>query len=323
VISMSPSAVSAVKALSALSLQSSAVSGYSNGSCNGSFNGSHRTASGYDIADIAPAANQVNGMNVGDEEYPDIPSDPELDADGHQSIYHHGLSHDISHDPGCDEEEKLDRDPSTRAISTASIPPGNPVFHSLQSQIEERDQRILELEQENEALRKFVAQIQQSRKRLDSMSYKKWTAEQIASWISKLDDGIFAHFYAKLCDRLKEDGVEGSDLRDINTHQDWKRYGITKLVLRKKLIQHVSDLIDTEMYHHPDGGGQVTAQVNMNQVSNPTDEMEAIVEMDEDAMAPGTFDEGQVSGLTGNSSAFKPYVRPSKRRMTPYGAPYM
>ena len=127
-----------VKALSTLSLQSSAMSGYSNQS-NGSLHGSYRTASGYNITDIASAA------SVHEEEYPDIP--PELDVDGQS-------------------DEKLDRDPSTRptrarssSSAAAAIPPGNPVFQSLQSQIEERDQRILELEQENEALRKLVAQV--------------------------------------------------------------------------------------------------------------------------------------------------------------------
>ena len=161
------------------------------------------------------------------------------------------------------------------------------------------------------------------------MSYKKWSAEQIASWISKLDNGVFAHFYGKLSDRLKEDGVDGSDLQDINTHQDWKRYGITKVVLRKKLIQHVSDLIDNDMYHHggdhADGGGHVTPHAN--EVANPTDEVDDNVEEEEDfgdIMPPGTFEEGQTS-ITGNSSAFKPYVRSQKRkrRMTPYGAPFI
>jgi len=238
-----------------------------------------------------------NGVN---DEYPEIPSDPELELNE------------------LNEEEKMEHDTTTKPTFTdhdTELPPGDPVFQSLQSQIDERDQRILALEQENQMLRNLVAQIQKSRNRLDSMSYKKWNTEQIASWISKLDHGMFAHFYHKLLDRMQDDGIEGGDLKDINTHSDWKRYGINKFGLRKVLIQHVSDLIDNDMYE-PDGAGQVTPHENdgdgnaKNQGLNPSKEVE------EDEIPPGTFEEGQPSMMTGNSKVFT--MSPKKRRMTPY-----
>jgi len=241
--------------------------------------------------EVAPAADHAEH-----DEYPEIPSDPELNED---------------------EDEKLEHDTATKPRFT-ELPPGDPVFQSLQSQIDERDQRILELEEENQMLRNLVAQIQKSRNRLDSMSYKKWNAEQIASWISKLDNGMFAHFYQKLLDRMKDDSIEGGDLKDINTHSDWKRYGITKFNLRKVLIQHVSDLIDNDMYE-ADGSGQVTPNGNDDADPDPNAKnqgLNPLNENDEDVMPPGTFEEGQPSMMTGNSGVFT--VNPKKRRMTPY-----
>merc|ERR1711902_399964 len=100
------------------------------------------------------------------------------------------------------------------------------------NQIAAKDARIRELEQENKEVR------------LDCLNYKNWTSQMIATWIRDLDDGAYEDCWEQIRERLVDDGVEGSDLADINgpdneaAHRNWKRFGVKKYGHRKRLIEH-------------------------------------------------------------------------------------
>eukprot|EP01084_Bolivina_argentea_P142622 250555_1 len=76
---------------------------------------------------------------------------------------------------------------------------------------------------------------------IDMVKYMNWKYEEIVEWIMSLDNGRFEQYKNILLENLKEEGIEGSDLCDVN-EIDLKSWGVKNFKDKKLLLAKLKEL---------------------------------------------------------------------------------
>ncbi len=111
------------------------------------------------------------------------------------------------------------------------------------------DEKAMEIE--NNRLKKENNELW--RNNINPKDYKQWNWEQSALWILSLDDGNYNQYKNELMKHLKEEEIEGDDLKDIK-EDDLMRWGIKKFKDKKHLIKSIKQLINGNQNIDNEGG---------------------------------------------------------------------
>ena len=124
---------------------------------------------------------------------------------------------------------------------------------------EEEKEKDLMIKELKEEVQKLKLQC------LDEQKYEEWNHEEIAAWIMGLDEGRFVKYEKTVKRNLKEEEVEGSMLSKVDG-ADLKRWGITKFMDFKYLLQQIESLVaktvDNESKESKHKGMDSAANVN-------------------------------------------------------------
>ncbi len=91
------------------------------------------------------------------------------------------------------------------------------------------------------------------RNNINPKDYKEWNCEQIGLWILSFDDGKYNQYENELMKHLKEEEIEGDDLKDIK-EDDLMRWGIKKFKDKKNLIKYIKQLVNGNKNIDNEGG---------------------------------------------------------------------
>jgi len=111
-------------------------------------------------------------------------------------------------------------------------------------------QRLVQHEEERKESEMEVAALKAEIKRLklqslDTSKFEEWGHDEIAEWILGLGDGKLAQYADELRERLKEEQMEGSGLKDVDAG-DLKLWGFTKFADRKYVQRQIEELVNNQ-----------------------------------------------------------------------------
>ena len=136
-------------------------------------------------------------------------------------------------------------------------------INEMQSQINKLMEDNKEMEIENNSLK--IQNKELKLKVINNGNYNEWNIDDIISWILSLDDGRFIKYENILNINLREQGIDGSHLSEIN-ELDVQGFGITNFSDKKYLTQRIKDLVEKNNQIEIDKEG-VTANVDAAQTA--------------------------------------------------------
>lgn len=107
-----------------------------------------------------------------------------------------------------------------------------------------------ELLHEQKELQSEVADLRQQLQEfklqsIDINDYLNWNAEEIVIWIMSVENGRFKKYEQTLLSSLKDKGIKGSYLSNIN-QIDINEWGIKNLLEKKKLMKCIQELVNED-----------------------------------------------------------------------------